>query len=83
MAMVNDRFAQLIARKFSGEASEAEIRELEIQLKEDPQSQYFFEIFSDFWKLHAASQEDAIQEDVHFQQILAIAEKNRKSRQIC
>ena|SRR5215203_3495383 len=75
MAMVNERFAQLIARKLSGEANPAELHELESLLKEEPELQYFFEMFSEYWKVEAELEDDAIQEDIHFQQILTIAEK--------
>jgi transmembrane sensor len=75
MAMVNERFAQLIARKLSGEATQAELHELETLLKENPQSQYFFEVLSKYWDMNGEPENDSIQEDVHFQQILAIAEK--------
>ena len=77
MAMVNDRFAQLIARKFSGEASQDELRELEILLKEDERSQYFFEVFSEYWNAQPQPVDNTINEEVHFQQILAIAEKEQ------
>lgn len=73
--MVSDRFAQLLSRKLSGEISPEEVQELEAFLKSDPQSQYFFEIVSDYWSLHPSAESDKIQEDVHFQQLLAIAEK--------
>jgi len=75
MAMVNERFAQLIARRLSGEATPDELQELECLLKEHPQSHNFFEIFSEYWQLNGELESDAIQEDVHFQQIIAIAEK--------
>jgi len=73
--MVNERFAQLIARKLSGEASTAEVHELENLLKVSPESQYFFETLSEYWKVNGELQDDGIQEDIHFQQILTIAEK--------
>lgn len=73
--MFNDRFAQLMARQLAGEASEEESRELQVFLKENPQAQYFFEVFSDYWTIDPKKAEDGIQDDIHFQQILAIAEK--------
>ena len=73
--MFNDRFAQLIARRLSGEASEQEIHELRSFLKENPKAQYFFEVFSDYWTIEPRTSEDNIQEEIHFQQIIAIAEK--------
>jgi transmembrane sensor len=76
--MSSDRLAQLIGRKLSGEATPDEIREMEALLKESPESQYLFEIFSDYWSIEPAPEANSVQEDVHFQQILAIAEKEEK-----
>jgi len=73
--MINDRFAQLMARKLSGEATEDELRELQSFLKDNPRAHYFLEVFTDYWKLEPKAEEDNIQEDIHFQQILSIAEK--------
>jgi transmembrane sensor len=73
--MINDRFAQLIARKLSGEAPEEELRELEALLKKDVQSQYFIELFSEYWTIQPKTTNDDVQEEIHFQQILTIAEK--------
>lgn len=73
--MFNDRFAQLMARKLAGEATEEELRELQLFLKENPQAHYFFEVFTDYWHLRPSKTEDDIQEEVHFQQIISIAEK--------
>lgn len=74
--MFNDRFAQLMARKLSGEATEAETEELLLFLRQNPEAHYFFEVFSDYWKLEPRREDDEIQEEVHFQQIIAIAEKD-------
>jgi ferric-dicitrate binding protein FerR (iron transport regulator) len=76
--MINDRFAQLIARKLSGEATPEEVRELESLLKEHPESHYFFELFSDYWSISPKTANDNIQEEIHFQQILAIAENGNE-----
>lgn len=73
--MINDRFAQLLARKFSGEASAEELRELHDYLKDHPQDAYFFEMIADYWSLEPARADDAIQEEIHFHQIISIAEK--------
>ena len=73
--MFNDRFAQLIARKLSGEATEPETRELDLILAADPQAKNFYEAFSDYWVLEPQEYNDGIQEEIHFQQIIAIAEK--------
>jgi len=73
--MIDDRFAQLIARKLSGEASEEELQELERRLKGADYSHYFLEILSDYWSVQPGPANDDVQEEIHFQQILAIAEK--------
>jgi transmembrane sensor len=73
--MFNDRFAQLMARRLSGEATEQEIQELQIFLKENAKAQYFFEVFSDYWTIEPRPAADEVQEEIHFQQIIAIAEK--------
>ena len=74
--MFNDRFAQLMARRLSGEATEQEVQELQLFLKEDPKAQYFFEVFSDYWTIEPRQTSDDVQEEIHFQQIIAIAEKD-------
>jgi transmembrane sensor len=76
--MLNDQFAQLIARKLSGEASAKEVQELETLLKENAQSHYFFELLSDYWSVQPRPANDDIQAEVQFQQILAIAEKDKE-----
>ena len=73
--MYNDRFAQLMARQLSGEASEEEILELRHYLKQNPQAHYFFEVFSDYWSLQPNKTDDGILDEVHFQQIISLAEK--------
>jgi len=75
--MINDRFAQLIARHLSGETSEEEAKELELFLKEDPQAHYFYEIFSGYWSVGPQKTVNELQEEIHFQQIIAIAEKEK------
>jgi ferric-dicitrate binding protein FerR (iron transport regulator) len=73
--MFNDRFAQLMALQFSGEATDEEIRELQIFLEQNPQAQLFFEVFTDYWALETKESSNDIQDEIHFQQIIAIAEK--------
>jgi len=75
--MINDRFAQLIARRLSGETSEEEAKELELLLNEDPQAHYFYEIFSNYWSVGPQKKVNDLQEEIHFQQIIAIAEKEK------
>jgi transmembrane sensor len=74
--MFNDRLAQLMARRITGEASPEELKELDVLLKENPQAQYFYQVFSDYWEVHPRPSDNSIQEEIHFQQILAIAEKD-------
>jgi transmembrane sensor len=48
--MDNDRIWNLMAKKLAGEASPAEIRELENQLRLNPDLHYSLEAFQDMWK---------------------------------
>jgi transmembrane sensor len=80
--MSTDRLAQLIARKFSGEASEEELQELQVYLQEHPEASYFYEIFNEYWPIVPAKETDQIQEEIHFQQILAIAEKRKEEEEL-
>src|SRR5690349_10365080 len=52
----NDRIWKLVARKLSGEASEAELTEMDELLKSDPQLQFRLEMFYKLW--HAAPPKD-------------------------
>lgn len=71
---MNDRLAQLIARKLSGEASPAELDELHSLLAASPEAQYFYEVFSNFWSTRPEHKADAAEDDAHFRQIIAVAE---------
>ena len=73
--MFNDRFAQLLALHLSGEASPEDKEELHQLLKQHPEAHYFCETLTEYWTLPPQSGSDNIQEDIHFQQILAIAEE--------
>ena len=74
--MFNDRFAQLMALQFSGEANEEQLAELQRFLEENPNAQFFYEVFADYWKLEQKEAASDIQDEIHFQQIIAIAEKD-------
>jgi ferric-dicitrate binding protein FerR (iron transport regulator) len=75
--MVNEQFAQLIARHLAGESSEEEKKELEDLLKQDPTAHYFYELFSGYWVNTPKKELNQVQEEIHFQQIIAIAEKDK------
>ncbi|HYE55207.1 MAG TPA: ABC transporter permease, partial [Chitinophagaceae bacterium] len=49
--MKEDKIWELLARKFSGEASEKELQELEELLRNNPELNYPAEILSDLWKM--------------------------------
>ncbi|HEY0068274.1 MAG TPA: FecR domain-containing protein [Flavisolibacter sp.] len=72
---MNDRFAQLIARKLSGEASTAELDELHSWLAANPEAQYFYEVFSNFWNSRPETDANTAEDDDHFRQIIALAEQ--------
>lgn len=73
--MLNDRLAQLIARKLSGEATAAEMQELEQLLTHNPQAQYFFEVLSNYWSLQPSAQQANQEGDAHFNRIIQLAEE--------
>jgi ferric-dicitrate binding protein FerR (iron transport regulator) len=79
--MLTDRFSQLIARQLSGEASEEELRELQVYLQQHPEAHEFHDIFSEYWKLKLQKEDDQIQQEIHFQQVLAIAENEEEEKQ--
>lgn len=72
---MNDRFAQLIARKLSGEALPAELDELHSWLSANPEAQYFYEVFSNFWNARPEANANTVEDDAHFRQIIALAEQ--------
>ncbi|NLR58222.1 DUF4974 domain-containing protein [Chitinophaga polysaccharea] len=72
--MHNDRIAQLIARKLSGEASPEEIKELDALLSAHPGDAYFLSLLADYWSTPVlpAADENADPE-AHFRQVLDAA----------
>lgn len=48
--MKNDRVWELLARKMAGEATSAELEELDLLLRNDPQLHFSVQAFSDLWK---------------------------------
>ncbi|WP_315819478.1 hypothetical protein [Paraflavitalea speifideaquila] len=48
--MPQQRIYELIARKLSGEATQAELEELQTYLQENGGDQYLFEILSSYWQ---------------------------------
>jgi len=75
--MLNEQVAQLIARHLAGECSESEKKQLEVILKQDSEAHYFYEMFSGYWLNKPKKELNQLQEEIHFQQIIAIAEKER------
>ena len=72
--MLNDRIAQLISRKLSGEITDEELQELYTHMQSDPANQYFEELLISYWN----SQRDSLPEhslyaDDHFKHILDLA----------
>jgi transmembrane sensor len=71
---MNDRFAELLSRKLSGEATPDEIRELYDYLQANAGDQYFAEILLSYWNTaHDARKELAPDDDKHFEHILLLA----------
>jgi transmembrane sensor len=71
--MQDNRIYQLIARKLSGEASEAELNELQKQLGAEPGDQYLYEILQAYWSQHPdLFSEDKEVEEEKIQRILSL-----------
>lgn len=69
--MSQQRIYELVARKLSGEASAAELEELQAYLQENGGDQYIYEILSSYWQQHPdLHQEEANDEAERFQRIL-------------
>ena len=69
--MPHQRIYELIARKLSGEASEAELEELQAYLQENGGEQYVYEILSSYWQQHPDQFQEGINdEEESFQRIL-------------
>jgi transmembrane sensor len=69
--MPQQRIYELIARKLSGEASEAELKELHDYLREHGGEQYLYDVLSSYWSQHPdLLEEEAQDEEERFQRIL-------------
>lgn len=74
--MINDRLAELLSRKLSGEATADELQQLHNWLQSNQQDQYFSEILATYWN-NRADQAVAVDitADQHFAHILEMAEE--------
>lgn len=72
--MNNDRLTELLSRKLSGEATAAELQELQRWLQSNPGDQYFTEILLTYWH-HRPDQHVSLDHapDQHFAHILEMA----------
>ncbi|MDF2186844.1 FecR family protein [Paraflavitalea sp. CAU 1676] len=69
--MPQQRIYELIARKLSGEATEAELEELHSYLQQHGSDQYLYEILSAYWQQHPDEQQEQLsEEEQRFQRIL-------------
>ena len=77
--MLNERLAQLLARKLSGEATAIELEELHQYLQQHQDDQYFSELLSIYWNNHQHEKDkkdsEEILADQQFQVILDLAEE--------
>src|SRR5689334_2601680 len=70
--MPGNRIYELIARKLSGEASEAELQELNALLDGNENDQYLYEILDKYWSQQPAlKQEEMEDEEERFQRIVS------------
>lgn len=72
--MLNEKFAKLLVRKLSGEATATELQELEEWLRNNPGDQYFLDIYLSYWNSYPdiTSPVNA-NSDQHFAHILEMA----------
>lgn len=69
--MINNRITELYSKKLSGEATVEELQELDSYLQENPDEQYFQEIFSNWWNSNQPGEHlHGKERDVHFNYIL-------------
>lgn len=73
--MNNENLEQLIALYLAGEASPQQEEELFDLLHHDKDALFFFEAFSEYWNGAKKTEASDIQDEIHFQQIISIAEK--------
>ncbi|PZR24340.1 MAG: hypothetical protein DI535_22325 [Citrobacter freundii] len=71
--MNNDRLTELLSRKLSGEATAAEVQELQLWLQANPGDQYFAEILQTYWHHRADQYFPDHTADQHFAHILEMA----------
>lgn len=75
--MLNERIAELLSRKLSGESTPGEEEELQVLLQNNPDDQYFADILLSYWR---SSNSDTAETgnstaDQHFAHILELAEE--------
>jgi transmembrane sensor len=75
--MLNDRLAQLIARRLSGEATSDEMEELQFLLTNHPEAQSVVNALHTYWQIPTTETDD-FQLDEHFQQIIEKAEEEKE-----
>ncbi len=81
--MKNQRLAELMSRKLSGEATAAELQELYNLLQSNPGDQYFSEILLTYW--NHRSDQDYLGDnsaDQHFAHILQMAGETQPEQDI-
>jgi ferric-dicitrate binding protein FerR (iron transport regulator) len=78
--MINERLAELLTRKLSGEATAAELQELENWLQGNPADQYFSDILLTYWNTHPGNSSIDKESDQHFAHILEMAEGDTENR---
>lgn len=71
--MMNDRLTELLSRKLSGEATAAEMQELQAWLQANPGDQYFTELLQTYWNHRADQPFTDHTADQHFAHILEMA----------
>jgi transmembrane sensor len=71
---MNEKFAILLARKLSGEATVEEIATLEAYIKNNPEHQRISEVMHHYWNM--LPNKDTQHNDLHFHKIMEMAKTN-------
>lgn len=70
IAKMLEKLAILLSRKLSGEASDGELKEFELLIKEYPEYHYFIDSLETYWRNNTHTDFSNISDNIHFQRIL-------------
>ncbi|MGN6435204.1 MAG: FecR family protein [Agriterribacter sp.] len=76
---MQEKLAILLSRKLSGEATLAELEELEDWVKSNPNDQYVIDIVQSYWHNNPAEHFPDVSANTHFERVLNKAEARREN----